>query len=217
MAMETSRPRRYRSALREEQASATRQRVLESAGRCFAAKGFTGTTLSAIAADAGVSVETVQAHGPKKRLLLAALETASAGEEGGRSILEVPEAQAVLAQEDARAGLLGLASFAAELNGRIGRLWQAMAAAAQGDPEIASAHADLQERIRTDFLKVAGLLQQRGGLRSDVPLEEVALTLWLLTSPYEYEHLVVQAGWTPQRYLAWLQRVVLEAALAPGK
>lgn len=113
--------------------------------------------------------------------------------------------------------LLGLASFAADLNGRVGRLWQAMAAAAQGDPEIASAHAGLQERIRTDFLKVAGLLQQRGGLRSDVPLEEVALTLWLLTSPYQHEHLVVQAGWTPQRYLAWLQRVVLEAALAPGK
>jgi AcrR family transcriptional regulator len=203
--------------LREEQASATRQRVLESAGRCFAAKGFTATTLGAIAADAGVSVETVQAHGPKKRLLLAALEAASAGVDGGRSILDVPEAQAVLAQEDAREGLLGLASFAAELNGRIGRLWQAMAAAAQGDPEIASAHAGLQERIRTDFLQVARLLQQRGGLRSDVPVEEVALTLWLLTSPYQYEHLVVQAGWTPQRYLAWLQRVVLEAALAPGK
>jgi AcrR family transcriptional regulator len=203
--------------LREEQASATRQRVLEAAGRCFAAKGFTATTLGAIAADAGVSVETVQGHGPKKRLLLAALEAASAGEDGGRSILEVPEAQAVLAEEDARAGLLGLASFAAELNGRIGRLWQAMAAAAQGDPEIASAHAGLQERIRTDFRKVAGALQQRGGLRSDVPLEEVALTLWLLTSPYQYEHLVVQAGWTPQRYLAWLQRALLEAALAPGK
>ena len=92
-----------------------------------------------------------------------------------------------------------------------------MASAAQGDPEIASAHAGLQERIRADFLTVAGLLQQRGGLRTDVQLEEVALTLWLLTSPYQYEHLVVQAGWTPQRYLAWLQRVVLEASLAPGQ
>ena len=162
-------------------------------------------------------METVQAHGPKKRLLLAALEAASAGVEGGRSILELPEAQAVLAQEDAREGLLGLAAFAAELNGRIGRLWQAMAAAAQGDPEIAAAHAGLQERIRTDFLKVARLLQQRGGLRTDVPLEEVALTLWLLTSPYQHEHLVVQAGWTAERYLAWLERVLLEAALAPGR
>ena len=216
MAKETSPPRRYRSALREEQASATRQRVLVSAGRCFAARGFTATTLGAIAEEAGVSVETVQAHGPKKRLLLAALEVASVGVDGGRSILDVPEAQAVLAEHNAREGLLGLASFAAELNGRIGRLWQAVAAAAQGDPEIAAALAGLQERIRAEFLTVARLLQKRGGLRTDLPVEEVALTLWLLTSPYQHEHLVVQAGWTPERYLGWLQRVLAEAALAPG-
>lgn len=215
--METSRPRRYRSALRDEQASATRQRVLESAGRCFAAKGFTATTLGAIAADAGVSVETVQSHGPKKRLLLAALEAGSAGVDGGRSILEVPEAQAVLALENPRDGLLGLAAFAAELNGRIGPLWQAMAAAARSEPDIASAHAGLQERIRADFETIAHALQRRGGLRTDLPLEEVALTLWLLTSPYQHEQLVVQAGWTAERYLAWLQRVLLEAALAPGE
>jgi hypothetical protein len=135
--------------------------------------------------------------------------------DGGRSILDVPEAQAVLAEENVREGLLGLASFAAELNCRIGRLWQAMAAAAQGDPEIAAAHAGLQERIRTDFLKVARLLQQRGGLRTDIPVEEVAVTLWLLTSPYQYEHLVVQSGWAPERYLGWLQRMLLEAALQP--
>lgn len=217
MATESSPPRRYRSALRDEQASATRQRVLESAGRCFAARGFTATTLGAIAVDAGVSVETVQAHGPKKRLLLAALEAASVGVDGGQSVLELPEAQAVLAEHDARGGLLGLASFAAELNGRIGRLWQAMAAAAQGDPEIAAAHAGLQERIRADFLTVARLMHQRGGLRTDIPLEEVALTLWLLTSPYQHEQLVVQAGWSAERYLTWLQRVILEAALAPGR
>ncbi|MDQ0821665.1 hypothetical protein QFZ79_004040 [Arthrobacter sp. V4I6] len=123
----------------------------------------------------------------------------------------------MLAQENVRDGLLGLASFAAELNGRIGQLWQATAAAAQGDPDIASAHAGLQERIRADFVTIARLLKQRAGLRTDVPVEEVALTLWLLTSPYQYEHLVVQAGWTEERYIAWLQRVLLEAALAPGE
>jgi hypothetical protein len=48
-------------------------------------------------------------------------------------------------------------------------------------------------------------------------VEEEALTLWLLTSPYQHEQLVVQAGWTPARYLSWLRRVVLEAALAPGR
>ena len=92
------RRRRYRSTLRNAQADATRQRVVAAAGRCFAIRGFTATTLGAIADEAGVSVETVQAHGPKRMLLLAAVETASAGVDGGRSILDVPEARAVLEQ-----------------------------------------------------------------------------------------------------------------------
>ncbi|MDQ1623804.1 MAG: hypothetical protein QOH19_2222 [Actinomycetota bacterium] len=65
--------------------------------------------------------------------------------------------------------------------------------------------------------KIARLLQPRGGLRTDVPVEEMAMTLWLLTSPYQHEHLVVQAGWAADRYLAWLQRVLVEAVLAPGE
>jgi AcrR family transcriptional regulator len=215
MARENSGPRQYRSVLREEQASTTRKRVLEAAARCFAANGFTATTLAAIAGEAGVSVETVQSHGPKKRLLLAALETATAGAEGGRSILEVPAAQAVLAQGRARDVLLGLAAFAAELNGRIGRLWQALAAAAQGDAEIAAAHAGLQERIRADLLKVARLLQQRGGVRADMSEESVAMTLFVLTSPYQHELLVMQAGWSEEGYLAWLERMLIETVLAP--
>jgi AcrR family transcriptional regulator len=205
------RPRRYRSSLRDAQADATRQRVLEAAGRCFASKGFTSTTLGAIAAEAGVSVETVQSHGPKRRLLLAAVETVSAGSDGGRSILDVPEAKAVLEQTDNREALAGLAAFAAELNDRIGRLWQALAAAAQGDPELAAAHAGLQERIRADFVKVVQALQSREGLRTDLKTEELAATLWVLTSPHQYELLVVQARWSKPRYRAWLERVIAEA------
>ena len=119
MERQDSPPRRYKSVLRTEQANATRHRVLEAAGHCFAAKGFTATTLGAIAAEAGVSVETVQSHGPKRRLLLAALETASAGVDGGRSILEVPGAKAVMAEENVREALTGLAHFAADLNARV--------------------------------------------------------------------------------------------------
>lgn len=213
MERQDSPPRRYKSVLRTEQANATRHRVLEAAGHCFAAKGFTATTLGAIAAEAGVSVETVQSHGPKRRLLLAALETASAGVDGGRSILEVPAAKAVMAEENVREALTGLAHFAADLNARVGRLWQAVVSAAQGDPDIAAAHSALQTRIRADFVQVAQVLGQRGGLRPDLDTEDVAATLWVLTSPYQYELLVVQSEWTQERYRAWLARVVSEAVL----
>ena len=207
------RRRRYRSTLRNAQADATRQRVVAAAGRCFAIRGFTATTLGAIADEAGVSVETVQAHGPKRMLLLAAVETASAGVDGGRSILDVPEARAVLEQTSNAEAVAGLASFAAELNRRVGALWQALAAAAQGDSDLAEAYAGLQERIRADFAKVVQVLQTRSGLRTDLEAEEMAATLLVLTSPHQYDLLVVQAGWEQERYRGWLERMLAEAVL----
>ncbi|MHA7247909.1 TetR/AcrR family transcriptional regulator [Arthrobacter tecti] len=213
MVSTVSGPRQYRSALREEQALLTRQRVLDAAGRCFAEKGFTTTTLGAIAEAAGVSVETVQIHGPKKKLLLGALESSSAGVPDVQSILEVPEARAVMEEPDPRAALVGLARFAASLNARIGRLWQAMAAAAQGDGEIAAAYAGLQSRICADFVRVAEAQVAKGGARTDVSADELAATLWVLTSPYQYDLLVVEAGWSEKRYRDWLERVVVETVL----
>lgn len=157
--------------------------MLEAAGRCFSEKDFTTTTLGAIAEVAGVSVETVQIHGPKKKLLLGTLESSSAGVPDVQSILEVPEAKAVMEEPDARAALVGLARFAASLNARIGRLWQAVAAAAQGDDDVASAYSGLQLRIRADFVKVAEAQVEKGGARADVSTKDMADTLWVLQRP----------------------------------
>ena len=80
MKQSTSSPKRkprrsYASPLRAAQAAQTRQRILDSAVRLFAEGGYSATTLPDIAAEAEVSVETIQAHGPKRALLLAAFRT----------------------------------------------------------------------------------------------------------------------------------------------
>ena len=51
--------RRYRSAQRTKQASATRREILEAARRLFTSRGFGRTTMEAVAAEADVSVATV--------------------------------------------------------------------------------------------------------------------------------------------------------------
>src|SRR3954451_15005014 len=71
----SKRPARvYRSELRQQQAEQTRSRILTAAAELFAADGYARTTLAKIAAAAGVSPETVQGHGPKAALLVAAIE-----------------------------------------------------------------------------------------------------------------------------------------------
>ena len=120
----------------------------------------------------------------------------------------------MLEQTSNAEAVAGLAVFATELNGRVGSLWQVLAAAAQGDADLSAAYADLQERIRADFVKVVQVLQTRSGLRTDLDTEEMAETLLVLTSPHQHELLVVQAGWTQERYRVWLGRMLSEAVLA---
>jgi len=65
--------RRYRMVARAEAAAATRERLLESAWRHFAVGRFEDVRLSAIAADAGVSAQTLHSHfGTKDALFVAA-------------------------------------------------------------------------------------------------------------------------------------------------
>lgn len=65
--------RTYRSELREQQASATRQRILDATVRVMA-RGLAGVTVPAVAREAGVSVPTVYRHFGTKHDLLAALQ-----------------------------------------------------------------------------------------------------------------------------------------------
>src|SRR5689334_1899594 len=80
--------RSYVSRLRQEQAAATRQRVVTAAAALFAERGYAGTTLPAIARRAGVSTETVQNHGPKVDLLRAAVDAMAFGAGPGAAVAD---------------------------------------------------------------------------------------------------------------------------------
>src|SRR5262245_26004595 len=67
---EAVKPRRYESALRREQAAATRARIVRAAAELFAAQGYTQTSIEQIAARAGVARPTVYAAFTGKAALL---------------------------------------------------------------------------------------------------------------------------------------------------
>ena len=54
-----TRPRIYRSELRQQQAAQTRRRIIEAAIEEFSHNGYQAATLAQIAKRAGVSIETV--------------------------------------------------------------------------------------------------------------------------------------------------------------
>ncbi|MFF2054007.1 TetR family transcriptional regulator [Leifsonia sp. NPDC058194] len=206
----TTRP--YRSTLRQEQARQTRERILDAAGAVFAARGYAGASLAEIATAAGVSVESVKVHGPKRALLLAAFERAFAGEAGEASLTDRPEIAAIAAIKDPDRMLGELVPFIAVANARTGALWAAFTAAARDDAEVGVAMAGLLERRHADYGGMVELLAVRGlpGLRDTGEGErrELADALSFVMSPEGHQQLVGESGWTFERYSAWLLATV---------
>src|SRR4029079_15335041 len=80
MAAKVKRTRRYDATRRQEAAQRRRAAIIEAATVLFVREGFAGTTISRIAADAGVSEETVyKVFGNKVALVRAIRDKALAG------------------------------------------------------------------------------------------------------------------------------------------
>src|ERR1700754_1064654 len=112
----SAKTRAYRSELRQKQAELTRSRVVAAAAELFAAEGYARTTLAKIAVAAGVSAETVQGHGPKAALLIAALEHAAVGVTDEGNLLNLDKGRAFLRLDSRDEALDYLVAMAAEIH-----------------------------------------------------------------------------------------------------
>ncbi|AHH17055.1 transcriptional regulator, TetR family [Nocardia nova SH22a] len=200
--------RTYRSALRSEQAAATRRRVLEAAAACFVERGYGGTSLADIGSRAGVSTETVKSNGPKRNLLLGAFEQAFAGVEGQAPVSDSDAAVEVAAIADDDRFLTAAAAFVAAANARTSALWTEFLSAANADAAVSEALDGLLARRKQDYRTVVGMLIEREIACGDTDPETAADELSFLWSPESHQQLVLQGGWSMDRYRAWLVATV---------
>jgi AcrR family transcriptional regulator len=213
MNMATGGKRAYRSQLRDEQAAATRARILDAAADLFGANGYAGTTMGAIAASAGVSVETVQGNGPKASLLLAAIERAAAGEEGQQGIIDRPIGREIAQEADPDRLAARFADMLAWSHRRTWALWRQFGAASASDETVRAAYDGLLGRMQADWRRTVADLDARGLVAPGLDREQLAITLWLLALPDTYQRLVIEAGWTTAAFKRWIvQRFQRELA-----
>jgi len=209
-----SAPRAYHSDLRAAQAAQTRRRVLQAAAAVFARRGFQAATFATIAAEAGVSVETVKAAGTKPALLIAAFELVFSGTEGADSLTDTEAGADVTALDDA--GFLPVViERIVDANARAHALWTVLLGAAGSDELVAEALQGMLAHRRADYRRLVGELAGRGLIpapRQTRSADELADELSFLMSPEGYQQLVVQSGWSPGRYSDWLVERVLERA-----
>jgi AcrR family transcriptional regulator len=189
--------------------------MLQAARRLFLDHGYAATTMPAVAAAAGVSVQSVyKAFGNKPALLKAVFDVAIAGDDEPVPVLQREALGRVRAEPDPYRKLSLYGEFVAEVTPRHVPIQLLARAAATADPEAAGVWDQLRAERLAGLTLFARALHQDGHLRPGVSVDEARDLLWTYNSPELYELLVLQRGWTPQRYGRWLADA-LTAALLP--
>ncbi|HEX3199459.1 MAG TPA: helix-turn-helix domain-containing protein [Propionibacteriaceae bacterium] len=199
--------RQYDSRRRREQAAQTRRDIEAAADKLFRERGYVGTSMPAIAAEAGVVVETVyRAFGSKARLFKAVIEAALAG---GSERAELPPAErpairAVIEETDPRRKLELYAATQPGVHGRSSPLYRVLVAAADSDPELRDVLDGMEARRLHGLGGLAAQLAEIRALRSDLSVDDARDIIWTLCSTPVHDLLVRERGWTSQRYRDWL-------------
>jgi len=181
--------------LRQEQAKATRRRIADAARRLFASQGYSATSLAAVATEAGVAPRTVYAtFGSKREILSAICETwlqDARARERAEEVLGLPDP---LARLGAAGGWLA-SLYAAGFD-----VVQILEAAVDEGPDTRRVlRSKLAGRNHVMDAMIASASEVLG-----VPVAEAQALFRAMAAPGVYEALVVDAGWSPERFGAWL-------------
>jgi AcrR family transcriptional regulator len=208
--------RRYDSARRRQAAEETSARILSAARELFTAQGYEATSVTQIAAGAGVSVDTLYSAVGRKPQLLLAVHDLELG--GGRAGVAAEDRDSVRRMQAAPTGAEKLAVYADALGQLLPRtvpLLLALRDAARADPECRRVFEAVRERRAANMLRLAADLRAGGDVRNDVDDQAVAELIWLTNDP-DFFALHQSRGRTPQQYADLVRDLWVRTLLRPG-
>jgi AcrR family transcriptional regulator len=193
----------------------TRRRAVEAATRLFVARGFSATTVNAVADEAGISPETIYASlGGKRGLLESVIENAIHGPDGVE-IARQTWLSEVAALPTARARLRGWVGASCRTLARTSPVHAVIRGAADRDGFA----VDLRDRLLRERTEGVIELADRflgDALRTGLTARTAGLRYATLLSPELYHLSVEQLGWTPAALQEWLSAVLEGDLLDPA-
>ncbi len=191
-----------RPTYRQQQAQLTKDRIVSSARGLMALRGWTATTIEAIAAEAGVATATVYASFGNKRALLDAMREAM------RRDSRIPEIMAAAAEQPDVEQRLKL--WAQLIRQQMETSYDVIAIhrdAARSDPAAADAYRLVFDSRAKTF---AGFVHDlRADLHSGIDERTATDLLWAFSNEELWRELIDERGWSPERYEAWLARTLV--------
>lgn len=201
--------RSYRSERRQDQAASTRSAIIEAATRVFAARGYAGTTIEAIAQAAGVAAITVYSiFGNKSALLAHLVGVAVVGDQKPVPLLERAGPQLVLAARDQRTQIRLFAADISVILQRVAPVMEVAGQAARTDDEIATLLSTLLGQRLTNIRAFATALRRNGPLKDGLSSQRAAETVWAVSSPEVYLLTRRHLGWKQEQWVGWLDQTL---------
>lgn len=204
--------RRYDASNRRERARRNREAVLDVAQAKFLSRGYGVTTVSEIAHESDVSAETIyKAFGGKAGLVKAIYDR---GLEGQGQLPAYQRSDQMREREtDPRVIMREWGRLTAEVASAVTPIRLLLRSAAATDAELARLLED-RERERLERMRHhACFLDERGYLRDDVTLDQATDVLWACSSAEFYELLVMQRGWSLERFAGFTTDFMINGLL----
>lgn len=210
--------RHYDASRRQAQARARRMAVVAAAHEMFEKDGYRTTTVAGIAHRARVSPEMVyKSFGSKAALAKAVFDVALAGDDEPVAVMDRP---AMLAVREEPAARRKVALFVEGLVQRLQRSARVTIMVRDGrhvDDSLGPVWTALQQEGLTGMERFGRQLLDTGQVRKDLGLAEVRDLLWNYLAIDHFERLVLQQGWTIERFAAWLTRAITSSLVDPAQ
>ena len=204
--------RSYDASRRREQARARRLATVLAARDLFERDGFRLTTITAIAARAGVSAESIyKGFGTKAALAKAVFDITVAGDDEPVPVADRPAVQAVREEPDVRRKIAMFVDGLALRQARSAKVQILIRDGRHVDESLAPIWDKLNDEGLAGMTMLGRHLLDTGQLRDGIELDEVRDVLWTYLAIDNYERLVLARGWPVQQYARWLARAIAGA------
>ena len=209
--------RGYDASGRRAAAETTRHAIIAAARDIFLRRGYAGATMSMIAEEAGIALDTVYASvGKKPALFRLLVETAISGVDEAVPAEQRDYVRAIRAATDAAAKLKIYAAALGAIQPRLAPIFKILQTAAAQEPELAALWKEISDRRAANMHRLAQDLAATGQTRRDLTLNRIADIIWSMNAPEYFLLLVEQRGWTAAEFARWIadawMRLLLDGA-----
>ena len=193
-----------------------RAAVVDAARTLFLERGYGATTIEAISALSDVPPATVyRLFSSKRGILKALLDVSIVGDDEAVPMADRPPFDRSSPIRTRRSKVAGFVGIAAQVNSRTAPIYRILVSAAASDPDAAALLDELTRQRQEGQGRIARSLARAGALRPKLRERDAGDIIHALMSPEVYGLLVVDRGWTPERYEAWLTETLVDQLLAP--